>query len=286
MLLAIGDAAECVKHVAKPAARCKGERMGENTVPVELLRSNLLGDIAHGFLGRRGGVSKGIYAGLNVGLGSEDEKAAVIENRKRAVDAVLPGAKLARVYQIHSADVVLADAAALGDDPQKADALVTDQPGLLLGIVTADCVPVLFADTDAQIVGAAHAGWKGAIGGVTDNTIAAMEKLGAQRERIVCAVGPCISQKSYEVDKEFFARFISADETNERFFADGKAQHYQFDIEGYVAARLASAGIRRVACLGEDTYSQPERFFSYRRSCHKNEPGYGRQISLIGLRGV
>ena len=135
-------------------------------------------------------------------------------------------------------------------------------------------------------VGAAHAGWKGAINGITDNTIAAMEKLGAHRDRIVCAIGPCILQKSYEVDEGFFRRFVEADEANERFFADGKAQHYQFDIEGYVAARLASAGIRRIACLSEDTYSQPERFYSYRRSCHKNEAGYGRQISLIGLKAI
>jgi polyphenol oxidase len=257
--------------------------MVESDNKVEVLRSSVLGDIPHGFLGRRGGVSTGIYAGLNVGLGSEDQRAAVIENRMRAVDAVLPGADLVRVYQIHSPDVVTMTGAIDQDSPPKGDAMVTDRPGLLLGIVTADCVPVLFADAAAGVIGAAHAGWKGAISGVTENTIAAMEALGADRSRISCAIGPCIAQRSYEVDAGFFRRFVEADEANERFFADGKPAHYQFDIEGYVAARLAAAGIKRVACLGEDTYRQEDRFFSYRRSCHRNEDGYGRQISLIGL---
>jgi polyphenol oxidase len=260
--------------------------MTESDNQVEALRSKLLSDIPHGFLGRRGGVSGGIYAGLNVGLGSDDERAAVLENRQRAVDAVLPGADLVRVHQFHSPDVVTTLSAVDPNDPPKGDAMVTNQPGLLLGIVTADCVPVLFADNEAGVIGAAHAGWKGAISGVTDNTIAAMEALGADRNRIACAIGPCIAQKSYEVDAGFFRRFVEADEANERFFIDGKAEHYQFDIEGYVAARLAAAGIKRVACLGEDTYSQEDRFFSYRRSCHRNEAGYGRQISLIGLASV
>lgn len=250
---------------------------------VEVIRSKLLGDLPHGFLGRAGGVSTGIYAGLNVGLGSEDERDAVIENRRRAVEAVLPGATLERVYQIHSPDVVTVGDVADQDHPPKGDAMVTDRPGILLGIVTADCVPVLFADRQAGVVGAAHAGWKGAITGVADNTIMAMEALGADRSRIACAIGPCIAQKSYEVDEMFFRRFASEDAANEHFFADGKPEHYQFDIEGYVAARLAASGVNKVECLGEDTYSQVNRFFSYRRSCHLGEPGYGRQISLIGL---
>jgi YfiH family protein len=162
--------------------------------------------------------------------------------------------------------------------------MVTDQPNVLLGIVTADCVPVLFADVEAGVIGAAHAGWKGAIGGVLENTLSAMVQLGADVDHIRCAIGPCISQKSYEVDESFCHHFITQAAPNESFFADGKAGHYQFDIEGYVAARLAAAGMRTVACLGEDTYSQPNRFFSYRRSCHLGEPGYGRQLSLIGLR--
>ena len=257
--------------------------MVENETKVETLTSNLLAPFAHGFLGRRGGMSQGIYAGLNVGLGSDDERAAVIENRRRAIGAVLPNAELVRVYQIHSPDVVTITSGIDPENPPKGDAMVTDRSNLLLGIVTADCVPVLFADAEAGIIGAAHAGWKGAISGVTDNTIAAMEALGADRSRIACAIGPCIAQKSYEVDTGFFRRFVEEDEANERFFLDGKPEYYQFDIEGYVAARLASAGIKRVACLGEDTYLQENRFFSYRRSCHRNEPGYGRQLSLIGI---
>lgn len=250
---------------------------------VEIVKSRMLSNTPHGFLGRIGGVSTGIYAGLNVGLGSDDEREAVVENRKRAVEAVLSGAALARVYQFHSPDVIMIRNTTDGDEPPKGDAMVTDEPNILLGIVTADCVPVLFVDREAGVVGAAHAGWKGALSGVTDNAIAAMEALGADRDRIACAIGPCIAQKSYEVDESFFRRFAEDNAANERFFADGRPGHYQFDIEGYVAARLATAGISKVECLGEDTYSQPDRFFSYRRSCHLGEPGYGRQISLIGL---
>ncbi|MGL5837964.1 MAG: peptidoglycan editing factor PgeF [Sphingorhabdus sp.] len=257
--------------------------MANNGNQIEILRSSTLGDIPHGFLGRRGGVSSGIFLSLNCSLGSDDIRENVMENRRRAVDAVLPGAILSRVYQIHSPDVVTVTGPIDQDDPPRADALVTDQPGFLLAVQTADCVPVLFADAKAGVVGAAHSGWKGSIGGVTDNTIAAMEGLGADRDNIVCAIGPCIAQKSYEVDTEFFRRFVETDAANERFFADGKSSHYQFDIEGYVAARLASAGIRRIQCLGEDTYSQAHRFFSYRRSCHAAENGYGGQMSLIGL---
>jgi YfiH family protein len=250
---------------------------------IEVLRSAALGAQPHGFLGRKGGVSKGLHAGLNVGLGSDDDPAAILENRKRAADAVNAGANLVTVHQVHSPDVVTITVPIDLNARPHADAMVTDRPGLLLGILTADCVPVLLADSEAGIIGAAHAGWKGAIGGITDKTIAAMEALGAKRDRIACAVGPCIAQKSYEVDEGFLRRFLDADAANERFFAGGRQDHYQFDIEGYVAARLAAAGIRRVACLGEDTYSQPDRFFSYRRSCHLGEQGYGRQISLIGI---
>lgn len=255
------------------------------TGSVDVLHSKLLGNMPHGFLGRRGGVSIGIHGGLNVGLGSDDDREAILENRRRAANAVLPHAELVTVHQIHSPDVVtVTENVALEARPQ-ADAMVTNKPGLLLGILTADCVPVLFADDKAGVIGAAHAGWKGAISGVTDNTVAAMEALGADRSRIVCAIGPCIAQKSYEVDNGFYRRFAEEADENERFFASGKPGHWQFDIEGYVAARLAAAGVTRVECLGEDTYSQPDRFFSYRRSCHQNEPGYGREISLIGLRG-
>jgi YfiH family protein len=250
---------------------------------IEALQSEILAPFPHGFLGRRGGVSTGIFESLNCSLGSDDDRTHVIENRRRAVALVMPDADLARVHQIHSPDVVTVTGPIDQFDPPKADALVTDRPGFLLAVQTADCVPVLFADAKAGVVGAAHSGWKGAFTGVNENTIAAMEALGADRTRIACAIGPCIAQKSYEVDEAFFARFVDADEVNERYFASGKPGHHQFDIEGYVAARLAAAGITRVHCFGEDTYSQPDRFFSYRRSCHKNEPGYGGQMALIGI---
>ena len=250
---------------------------------VEMQTAKALSGIPHGFFGRKGGVSAGLYDGLNVGLGSDDDPLSVRENRDRAVEAVLPGAKLVTLYQIHSDKVVTIAAETPAEPRPRADAMVTDRPGILLGILTADCVPILFADAEAGVIGAAHSGWKGSLAGVMDETIKAMVELGARRDRIACAIGPCIAQKSYEVDDGFTERFINADPANERFFMDGKANHYQFDIEGYVAARLAGAGILRIECLGEDSYSQPERFFSYRRACHKGEQDYGRQISMIGL---
>jgi YfiH family protein len=249
----------------------------------QTIRARILGETRHAFLGREGGVSIGIHAGLNVGLGSDDDRTAIVENRRRATEAVLPGAALVTLHQVHSADAVIVDAPFPDDERPKADALVTNRPGLLLGILTADCAPILFADEAAGVVGAAHAGWKGAIGGVTDATIAAMETLGADRSRIVAAIGPCIARASYEVDEGFLIRFCEADPENERFFADGRAGHWQFDLEGYVAARLAAAGIGRIEALGLDTYADEARFFSYRRATHRGEPGYGREVSLIGL---
>ncbi|ARS27351.1 peptidoglycan editing factor PgeF [Sphingomonas sp. KC8] len=254
------------------------------TDSIDPIRAPALGAIPHGFLGRRGGVSTGIHAGLNVGLGSDDDHAAIHENRRRAVAAVAPGAALVTLHQVHSADAVAVTAPFPDDARPHADALVTDRPGLLLGILTADCVPVLFADAESGVIGAAHAGWKGAIHGVTDATIAAMEALGADRSRIVAAIGPCIARASYEVDDGFFRRFAEADPANERFFTDGvRANHHQFDIEAYVAARIAAAGIGRVEALGLDTYAQADRFYSFRRATHHGEAGYGRQVSLIGL---
>lgn len=251
--------------------------------PVEVNRAQVLEGLPHGFLGRRGGVSTGLVAGLNVGLGTGDEADAVAENRRRAVAAVAPGARLATVYQVHSPDCVTVAAPWPDAERPHADALVTDRPGLLLGIVTADCAPVLLADRQAGVVGAAHAGWKGAVGGVTDATIAAMEALGAERSRIVAAIGPCISHASYEVDAGFRDRFLAEAPGNARFFAAGRADHFQFDLEGYVAARLKAAGIGAVEPLALDTYPQPDRFYSFRRATHRAEPDYGRQISLIGL---
>jgi YfiH family protein len=250
---------------------------------VEVIRAATLDGVAHGFLGRRGGVSTGDYAGLNVGIGSDDDPHAIAENRRRATEAVLPGAALVTLYQTHSADTVTATAPF--EERPHADALVTDRPGLALGILTADCAPVLLADRAAGVVGAAHAGWKGAIGGVTDSAILAMEALGAKRERIAAAIGPCIARASYEVDDSFARRFEADDPANERFFAPGRAGHHQFDLEAYVAHRLAVAGIMKIEMPGLDTYPDADRFFSFRRATHRGEPGYGRQISLIGLRG-
>jgi polyphenol oxidase len=250
---------------------------------IDIFRAPALDGLPHGFLGRRGGVSTGVHAGLNVGVGSEDDAEAVMENRRRAAEAVLPGADLATVFQVHSPDAVVATKAWPLDARPSADALVTDRPGLLLGILTADCAPVLLADQAAGVVGAAHAGWKGALGGVTDQTIDAMVGLGADRSRIAAAIGPCIARASYEVDADFARRFEAADPANERFFSPGRPQHFQFDLEGYVVHRLAAAGITKVTALGLDTYSDAHRFYSFRRATHQGEPGYGRQISLIGL---
>lgn len=251
--------------------------------PVEVNRAQVLEGLPHGFLGRRGGVSSGVVSGLNVGLGTGDEPDAVAENRRRAIAAVQPGARLATVYQVHSPDCVTVTEPWPDAARPHADALVTDRPGLLLGVVTADCAPVLLADRQAGVVGAAHAGWKGAVGGVTDATIAAMEALGAARSRIVAAIGPCIAQASYEVDAGFRDRFLAEASGNAQFFAAGRADRFQFDLEGYVAARLRSAGIGAVEPLGLDTYPDAGRFFSFRRATHRAEPDYGRQIALIGL---
>jgi YfiH family protein len=249
---------------------------------IEVVRAAALTGLPHGFLGRSGGVSQGMVAGLNVGWGSGDDRDAVAENRLRAVKAVLPGARLVTVHQIHSNTVVEA-----GEWPEEsrpfADALVTDLPGVLLGILTADCAPVLLADAEAGVVGAAHSGWRGAVAGVNEATISAMEKLGAKRERIVAAIGPAIAARSYEVDPDFRALLVGYYPANARFFSDGRAGKPHFDLEGYIAFRLAAAGVKTVETLGLDTYGEPERFYSYRRATHRGEPDYGRQISLIGL---
>jgi YfiH family protein len=251
---------------------------------VEVLRAKALEGVRHGFLGRRGGVSKGVCAGLNVGLGSTDDKDAVRENRRLAVEAVAAGAALVTVYQVHSGDAITVTAPFREDGRPRLDAMATDRPGLVLGILTADCAPVLLADRAAGVVGAAHAGWKGAIGGVVEATVAEMEKLGADRGRIAAAVGPCIARRSYEVDEDFLRRFLRADETNERFFSGAaRAGRHLFDLEGFVVSRLAAAGVGRIEALGEDTYAQEDRFFSYRRATHRGEADYGRQVSLIGL---
>ncbi len=231
---------------------------------VEVIRSGLLGGLRHGFLGRRGGVSAGLCSGLNVGLGSGDDPAAIQANRRLAVEAVAPGARLVTVFQVHSGDAVAVTAPFPDDARPHADAIVTDRPGLALGILTADCAPVLLADAGAGVIGAAHAGWKGAVGGVIESTVAAMERLGARRDAIVAAVGPAIARRSYEVDDGFHRRVTELDPEYDRFFAGGREGHHQFDLEGFVAAALHAAGVRQVEALGLDTYADADRFFSYR----------------------
>lgn len=243
-----------------------------------------LDGVAHGFFGRQGGVSTGELASLNCGLGSNDDPALIAENRRRVTEAALPGATLTGLYQVHGNSCIIVDEDSDLAARPEADALATRTPGILLGILTADCVPVLFADAEAGVVGAAHAGWKGALAGVTDATIAAMESLGASRASIAVAIGPCIARASYEVDNDFAQRFTADDPANERFFAAGRPGHAMFDIAAYVAARVAAAGVKRIAIGGQDTYALPQDYFSYRRACHKNENSYGRQLSVIGLR--
>ncbi|MGD0142387.1 MAG: peptidoglycan editing factor PgeF [Rhizomicrobium sp.] len=240
-------------------------------------------DIVHGFFGRQDGVSRGIYASLNCGPGSGDERAAVIANRAR-VQAALGATSLVTLYQIHSAQAVSVAAAwDLGHAPQ-ADAMATNIPGIALGILTADCTPVLLADSRARVIGAAHAGWKGALAGVIESTLAAMEQLGAERARISAAIGPCISQANYEVGPEFRTRFLDNDSTFDRFFAAAaKADHWRFDLKGFVALRLDDAGIENVASFPVCTYAHEGDFFSFRRATHRGEPDYGREISAIAL---
>ena len=250
---------------------------------VEVIRATTLGQLPHGFLSRRGGVSQGECAGLNVGFGSRDERSSIAENRRLAIEALLPGAGLATVHQIHGATIVNADQAWQHEERPRGDGMVTDRPGLLLGILTADCAPVLFADHQAQIVGAAHAGWRGAIAGVTDATIDAMERLGAKRGRIHAAIGPCVAQISYEVDEAFRSRFLEEDPDNRRFFSGGSGGKPHFDLEAYIVHRLIAAGIEEIEALGLDTYADPDRFFSFRRSTHCGEADYGRHLGAIGL---
>ena len=243
--------------------------------------------IAHGFFGRRGGVSEGIYASLNCGPGSRDARESVMENRRRVLFHLANGkpAKMATLYQVHSPHCVyVQEPWEIGDAPQ-ADAMVTDIPGIALGILTADCAPVLLVDNSARVIGAAHAGWKGAYGGVIESVVEAMEKLGANRRSIRAAIGPAISQTHYEVGPEFRARFVEADQQYGRYFVPSpRPSHWQFDLEGFVAKRLRDSGVGDVARLSACTYAREDDFFSFRRATHRNEEDYGRDISAIMLR--
>jgi YfiH family protein len=242
-------------------------------------------NIAHGFFGRQGGVSEGIYASLNCGPGSKDVPDAVMENRRRAGEALSPGAPLVTLYQIHSAEAVTVTEP--WDIPQnpKADAMVTDRSDVVLGILTADCAPILLCDPEAHVIGAAHAGWNGALCGVADSVVDAMVRLGAKKTRIHAAIGPCISQAAYEVGPEFETRFRTAGPDNARFFAASpRASHWRFDLPSYAAHRLRQAGVESVEILGACTYAREADFFSYRRTTHRKEPDYGRQLSAIMLK--
>lgn len=240
--------------------------------------------IAHGFFGRAGGVSGGIYTSLNCGPGSKDDPAAVAENRRRVAEA-LKAIEVASLSQIHSPIVHTLSDWKMGARPE-GDAMVTTRRGLALGILTADCAPVLFADAEAGVIGAAHAGWKGALGGVLEATLEAMEKLGASRARIHAAIGPSISQTSYEVGADFRDRFLAETRDNSCFFVQSdKADHFRFDLPAYAAHRLTRAGTGAVEALGICTYPVENGFFSFRRTTHGGEPDYGRQISAIVLTG-
>jgi YfiH family protein len=251
------------------------------------LRTSLLAvpGLAHGFFGRGGGVSTGLYGSLNCGPGSKDDPAAVAENRARVTGALgLAPDRLVTGWQVHGSEVAVIREPVPPDRRPKVDGLVTDRPGIALGILTADCVPVLLADRAAGVVGALHAGWKGALAGIVAATVQAMERLGAARGRIAAAIGPAIRQDSYEVGPELMRAFADADPTNVRFFVpSARERHYQFDLPGYVATRLAIAGVERVEDTGADTRDDPARFFSYRRTTLAGEPDYGRQLSVIAL---
>jgi len=241
--------------------------------------------IAHGFFGRDGGVSEGIYASLNCGPGSKDASEAVAENRRRVAEALAPDIRLFSLSQVHSPIVHTLPAAGFenGQRPE-GDAMVTATPGTGLGILTADCAPVLFADPEARVIGAAHAGWKGAHGGVLEATLEAMEKLGALRGRISAVIGPSISQQNYEVGFDFRDRFLEQGLRMRRFFVpSGREGHYLFDLPAYVAHRLTQAGTGTIENLAVCTYPAENGFFSFRRTTHAGEPDYGRQISAIVL---
>lgn len=247
---------------------------------LEILTADALGDVRHGFFTRKGGASSGVYAGLNCGTGSSDISEIVATNRGRVAEAMgVEG--LASVHQVHSAEAVAVTAA--GATGVRADAMVTATPGVALAILTADCQPVLFHDPKAGVVGAAHAGWQGALSGVLEATLDAMEGLGARRSDVVAVIGPSISQRAYEVGPEFIERFVDEDPETSRFFIGSPEGRYLFDLTGYGVARLRAAGVAHAEWTRHCTYSDPERFYSYRRATHRSESDYGRLVSVIRL---
>lgn len=247
---------------------------------LDIVRAENLAGFSHGFFGRSGGHSSGDIAGLNVGFGAEDDPEIVARNRRLAAGALSSGSPLVTPHQVHSAEAVIVDEPWSDDNRPVADALVTRRPDIVIGIVTADCAPVLLADAEAGVIAAAHAGWRGAHGGIIEATVAAMEQCGARPSRVCAAIGPCIAQESYEVREDFAENFTAADGA---FFGEGQSGHYQFDLLAYVGSRLTASGVAQIEPLGLDTYANSSRFFSFRRATHRGEPTYGRQLSAIAL---
>jgi polyphenol oxidase len=242
--------------------------------------------VVHGFFTRKGGVSSGLYKGLNVGSGSNDAPDAVTENRLRAARFMNPqSVAVITPWQVHSPDAVIVEGPFQGEKP-KADGIVTATPDLVIGVVTADCGPILFSDTKAGVIGAAHAGWKGAMDGVLENTIAAMEKIGARRADIRAVLGPSISQRNYEVGEEYVANFVTRDPDFWRFFAEShRARHAMFDLRAFTLLKLEAAGVE-CAMTDDCTYADEDNFYSYRRATHRREADYGRQLSAISIRSA
>ena len=242
-------------------------------------------NIAHGFFGRQGGYSKGIFASLNCGLGSGDDRATVVRNREvvaKAIGGSEP--QIVTTYQVHSADAIVVTKPWLHDERPKVDGMVTNVPGLILGTLTADCGPLLFSDKKAGVIGCSHAGWKGALTGITDATVLRMEELGAKRENVVAVVGPTISKTAYEVGPEFFQRFIDASPRNKIYFTESvRREHHMFDLPAFLTDRMKAFGIGMVIDSALCTYAREEEYFSYRRATHAQEKDYGRQIAAITL---
>lgn len=239
--------------------------------------------ITHGFFTREGGVSSGVFASLNCGLGSGDDPALVAENRARVVEH-LRASDLITGFQVHSAEVAVVDRPWPADQRPRVDGLVTNMPGLALGVLTADCGPLLFADASARVIGAAHAGWKGALHGIAEATVAAMVQLGARRDNIVAVLGPTISARNYEVSTDFPTPFLERDADSERYFTPSiRPGHLMFDLPAYLMARLGAAGVERIRNLDLCTYQHERWFFSFRRTTHRHEADYGRQVSAIAL---
>lgn len=249
---------------------------------LEILTADVLTPLQHGFFTRHGGASSGIFAGLNCGFGSSDQREIVNINRTRVANALaVPPENLIGVHQVHSAKAVPTDAPF--PEQVQADGIVTNRPGLAISVLTADCQPVLFADAQAGVIGAAHAGWRGALDGILEATVEEMEKLGARRESIVAVIGPSISQAAYEVGPEFFEDFTAEDQSYARFFVNGHGDRLHFDLPGFGLHRLREAGVRHAEWTRHCTYSDPDRFYSYRRATHRKEADYGRLIAAIRL---